>query len=58
MVAMDELASADPTPIRRARIAFRVYCFSCGRATDVDVAPRDPGRCQACGGSMVVEVRD
>ena len=35
--------------------AYRVYCFSCGRSKEVPVAPRRPGRCDACGGSMLVE---
>jgi len=55
---MSEPAVADVVPARRSRIAFRVYCFSCGRAEDVDVAPRAPGRCISCGGSMLVELRD
>ena len=55
---MSEPAVAEVVPARRSRIAFRVYCFSCGRAEDVDVAPRAPGRCISCGGSMLVELRD
>jgi hypothetical protein len=35
--------------------SYRVYCFSCGRSSEVPVAPRHPGRCDACGGSMLVE---
>jgi rRNA maturation endonuclease Nob1 len=54
----EELASTTAPHDRRTRIAFRVYCFACGRAVDVEVAPRDPGRCQACGGSLLVELRD
>jgi rRNA maturation endonuclease Nob1 len=43
-----------PSAKRRA-IDFRVYCFACGRATEVEIAPMFPGRCRACGGSLIVE---
>ena len=43
---------------RRRKVTFRVYCFSCGRATEADVAPRRTARCDVCGGTMLVEVGD
>jgi hypothetical protein len=40
---------------RPVQMKFRVYCVSCGRATDVEVAARYAPRCQACGGTMLLE---
>jgi rRNA maturation endonuclease Nob1 len=54
---VDLSGPVSPIP-RRRRIRFRVYCFSCGRATEVDVAPRRVDRCDVCGGAMLVEVAD
>jgi hypothetical protein len=39
-----------------ARHVLRLYCFACGRSSTVAVAPVRPGRCEHCGGSMLVEV--
>jgi hypothetical protein len=41
---------------RAARRLFRVYCFACGRSSEVSVAPVRPGRCLQCGGTMLVDV--
>jgi hypothetical protein len=41
---------------RAARRVFRVYCFACGRSSEVSVAPVRPGRCLQCGGTMLVDV--
>jgi hypothetical protein len=41
---------------RAARRVFRLYCFSCGRATESAAAPLRPGRCPTCGGSMLLEL--
>jgi ribosomal protein L40E len=38
-----------------ARRVFRVYCFACGRSSEAMSAPTNPGRCPACGGSLLVE---
>ncbi len=53
--------SAPPEPVmpafptKRVQIRYRVYCVSCGRATDVEVASRYAPRCQVCGGTMLLE---
>src|SRR4051812_31054734 len=44
-----------PTAPRRVRMSYRVYCVSCGRATDAEVAVRPAARCQTCGGTMLLE---
>jgi len=41
---------------RAARRVFRLYCFACGRSSEVSIAPVRPGRCLHCGGTMLVEV--
>jgi hypothetical protein len=41
---------------RAARRVFRLYCFACGRSSEVSSAPVRPGRCLHCGGTMLVEV--
>jgi hypothetical protein len=41
---------------RVARRVFRLYCFSCGRATESSAAPLRPGRCPTCGGTMLLEL--
>ena len=41
---------------RAARHVLRLYCFSCGRSSEVAIAPVRPGRCLHCGGTMIVEV--
>jgi hypothetical protein len=41
---------------RAARRRFRLYCFACGRSTESATAPFRVGRCQDCGGSMMVEL--
>jgi len=44
-----------PAPTRRVQIRYRVYCVSCGRSTEVEVASRYNPRCAACGGTMLLE---
>ena len=56
-VDIDLVLPVVPTP-RRRKISFRIYCFSCGRATEVDVAPPGMDRCDVCGGTMLVEIGD
>jgi hypothetical protein len=34
---------------------YRLYCFACGRSSEVAIVPAHPGRCTACGGSMLTE---
>jgi hypothetical protein len=41
---------------RAARRVFRLYCFACGRSSEVLLAPARPGRCLDCGGTMLVEL--
>jgi hypothetical protein len=41
---------------RTAKRVFRLYCFACGRSSEVSIAPARPGRCLHCGGTMLVEV--
>jgi len=41
---------------RAARRLFRLYCFACGRSSEVSIAPVRPGRCLHCGGTLLVEV--
>ena len=43
-------------PAKRRRVTFRIYCFACGRASESDVAPTRIDRCDACGGTMLVEL--
>ena len=40
---------------RAARIRFRAYCLACGRSSESATAPARPGRCQQCGGTILVE---
>jgi hypothetical protein len=54
----DDLVNPVVPISRNRKIRFRVYCFSCGRATEVDVAPRRMDRCDVCGGTMLVEMGD
>lgn len=35
---------------------FRLYCVACSRSTEATVAPTRPGRCEACGGTMLLEL--
>jgi rRNA maturation endonuclease Nob1 len=53
----DAEASAEARAAERAaaRRVFRVYCFACGRSSEAMTAPTNPGRCPACGGSLLVE---
>ena len=41
---------------RAARRVFRLYCFACGRSSEVSIVPVRPGRCLHCGGTMLVEM--
>jgi hypothetical protein len=41
---------------RAAKRVFRLYCFACGRSSEVSIAPARPGRCSQCGGTMLLEV--
>jgi rRNA maturation endonuclease Nob1 len=49
--------TAVTSPPRRP-VRYRVYCFACGRSSEVDTAPRRMKRCEACGGTMLVEMGD
>jgi len=49
-------AEARAAERRAAKRVFRLYCFACGRSSEVAVAPARPGRCLHCGGTMLVEV--
>jgi hypothetical protein len=40
---------------RAARVRFRAYCIACGRSTESATAAGRPGRCQHCGGTILVE---
>jgi hypothetical protein len=55
-------ADIDPTlPValtKRRQVTFRIYCFACGRASEMDVVPPRIDRCEACGGTMLVEMGD
>ena len=52
-----EPPAAERAALRRAaRRVFRVYCFACGRSSEVLVAPLRPGRCLHCDGTLLVEV--
>jgi hypothetical protein len=42
----------------RKPVHYRVYCFACGRSSEVETAPRQMNRCDACGGTMLVEMGD
>lgn len=54
---LNEPAAEDRAAQRRAaRRVFRLYCFACGRSTEVLIAPLRPGRCLHCGGTMLAEV--
>jgi hypothetical protein len=53
----DEPSAEERIAQRRAsRRVFRLYCFACGRSSEVAIAPARPGRCIHCGGTMLVEV--
>ena len=53
----DEQSAEERAAQRRAaRRVFRLYCFACGRSSEVSVAPAQPGRCVHCGGTMLVEL--
>ena len=41
---------------RAARRVFRLYCFACGRSSEVTILPARAGRCMHCGGTMLGEV--
>jgi rubrerythrin len=43
---------------RAARRIFRLYCLACGRASEGSTPPARPGRCPACGGTLLVEQTD
>ena len=40
---------------RAARVRFRAYCLACARSTERATAAGRPGRCQHCGGTILVE---
>ena len=53
----EELSAEERAAQRRATArVFRLYCFACGRSSEVSIAPVRPGRCLHCGGTMLVEV--
>ena len=41
---------------RTARRVFRLYCLACSRSSEVSTPPAQPGRCSACGGTMLTEL--
>ena len=54
---LDESSAEERAAQRRAaRRVFRLYCVACTRSSEVLIAPLRPGRCQHCGGTMLVEV--
>jgi hypothetical protein len=56
MVLLPEVAAADRIAARRAaERRCRVYCLSCGRATEQVSAPLHQGRCAVCGGTLLTE---
>jgi hypothetical protein len=41
---------------RRAALRpYRLYCFACGRSSEVATVLARPGRCTTCGGTMLTE---
>lgn len=54
----EPVVAATVSTSRRRKVIFRVYCFSCSRATEVGVAPLRMDRCAVCGGTLLVEVGD
>jgi DNA-directed RNA polymerase subunit RPC12/RpoP len=40
---------------KAARIRYRAYCIACGRSSESASPPPRLGRCQQCGGTMLVE---
>jgi hypothetical protein len=53
-----ETALPDVVTSRRRRVRYRLYCFACGRSSEVETAPRQMNRCDACGGTMLLEMGD
>ena len=56
--AVSEVELAAVTSRPRRAVRYRVYCFACGRSSEVETAPRQMKRCEACGGTMLVEMGD
>ena len=56
--AAPEVALPEVVTHRRRPVRYRVYCFACGRSSEVETAPRQMSRCEACGGTMLVEMGD
>jgi ribosomal protein L40E len=48
-------AAARVAERRAARRVYRTYCVACGRSSEGLTAPARPGRCETCGGTMLVE---
>jgi rRNA maturation endonuclease Nob1 len=40
---------------KASRRIYRLYCFACGRSSESSAAPAKAGRCQDCGGTMLLE---
>jgi hypothetical protein len=57
-IGLDDETSAEQRAAERkaARRMFRLYCFMCGRSSELLAAPKRAGRCQDCGGTMLLEV--
>lgn len=52
----DEPSAEERAALRRAaRRVFRLYCLACGRSSEVLIAPAQAGRCEHCGGTMLLE---
>ena len=57
-ISLEHEPSAEVRAARRrsARRVFRLYCLACGRSSEASTPPARPGRCAACGGSMLTEL--
>jgi len=56
IVLLPEVPAAERVAARRAaERRCRVYCLSCGRATEQASAPIHQGRCAVCGGTLLTE---
>ncbi len=56
IVLLSEVPAAERVAARRAaERRCRVYCLSCGRATEQASAPLHQGRCTVCGGTLLTE---
>ena len=56
--SLEDEPSADVRAAQRrsARRVFRLYCLACSRSIEASTPPTRPGRCSACGGTMLIEL--